>query len=361
MFPCPVCRVQLRRTPTEKGIIWTCPRCAGHAATLSIVRKNVEGTFVDSLWRHIRDRRGTQIRRGRRCPSCRKSMVEVTKEVISGPVELDVCRKCQFMWFDPGESEAMPALPPNAEPEMHPKAREALALAEIEGFRSRHEPGILDPPDEWWKWLVTMAGYPAEDDPGLLSRKPILTWVFSILIVLFSVLAFGDLDSAVGAFGLIPAEFSRWGGATFLTSFFVHAGLLHLIGNVYFLMIFGDNVEDAVGHVRFAILLIGSILLGDAFHIMSDPDSTVPCIGASGGIAGLLAFYGLAFPHVRIQFVFFVTFLRIPALVLLVIWVGVQVFGVSLQTNGIGHVSYASHLGGATVGIIAWSLWRKDL
>ena len=77
-------------------------------------------------------------------------MVEVTKEVISGPVELDVCRKCQFMWFDPGESEAMPALPPNAEPEMHPKAREALALAEIEGFRSRHEPGILDPPDEWW-------------------------------------------------------------------------------------------------------------------------------------------------------------------------------------------------------------------
>src|SRR5204863_2757777 len=97
------------------------------------------------------------------------------------------------------------------------------------------------------------------DTPGL-SRLPLLTWSLSVAILIVSTLAFLDLQNAIDRFGLIPAEAWRYGGFTFISSFFLHAGIWHLVGNLYFFLVFGDNVEDYLGRWKFACLLLVSAL-----------------------------------------------------------------------------------------------------
>ncbi|NLT71865.1 MAG: rhomboid family intramembrane serine protease [Verrucomicrobiaceae bacterium] len=303
MFYCPVCRTVLDRTKSAKGLVWTCAGCGGHASTITILRKNVAGPFVSNLWGTIIEGEGLRPRPDRPCPSCARSMSEITSETITGPVEIDVCRGCRFFWFDPGEIERFPAPPPAVvEPELHPRAREALALATIEAIRLRHEPAAFEnaPPDEWWKILATIVGLPAETEEVGLSRKPFLTWGIGLLIVIVGLLTIPSLDVWVRDYGLLPADPLRSGGLTLLTSFFLHGGWLHLLGNLYFLIVFGDNVEDFLGHSRYLLLLVLAALVGDAAHIASDPESIRHAIGASGGISGIIAFYALAFPRNQI-------------------------------------------------------------
>ena len=82
-----------------------------------------------------------------------------------------------------------------------------------------------------------------------------------------------------------------------MTSFFIHGSLLHLVGNVYFLMVFGDNVENDIGRWRYAALLLAATLAGGFLHIALDVRPLIPCVGASGGIAGVLTYYALRFPR----------------------------------------------------------------
>lgn len=362
MFTCPTCRTTLERTKTDHGLVWTCTRCGGHAATVTILRKNVDGPFISGLWEQLLEGKWLRPRPDRPCPSCAKAMSEITTETITGPVQIDVCRPCQFFWFDLGEAQQLPALPPDApEPELHPRAREALALAEIEAIRRRHEPADLEPgpPDEWWKILATLVGLPSEEDGSGLSRKPFLTWGIGLLILLTSVIALVSRPDWIAEFGLVPADPFRHGGTTFLTSFLLHGGWWHLAGNLYFLIIFGDNVEDAIGRLRYLVLLAVSALVGDLCHYLLHPDSTVPLIGASGGISGVILYYALAFPRNRIGLLIYYSWFQMSARWAIAFWVGAQVVGVLLQLAGVGKVAYLAHLGGAVAGVAFWLLWRE--
>ncbi|MEX2577708.1 MAG: rhomboid family intramembrane serine protease [Verrucomicrobiales bacterium] len=362
MFSCPVCRIRLARTPTDKGLVWTCARCSGHGTTIAILRKNVEGPFVGGLWEKIREGESIRPRADRLCPSCGKPMGEITEETVTGPVEIDACRRCQFFWFDVGESHQLPALPEEEpEPELPPRVREAIALAEIEAIRLRHEPAAFEgsPPDEWWQILATFVGLPSEHETDGLSRKPFLTWGIGLFVLLTSLLAFGSLDALVGEFGLVPADPFRHGGLTFLTSFLLHGGWFHLVGNVYFLLVFGDNVEDALGHAKYLALLVIATLVGDFCHIAADPASTTPVIGASGGISGVIAFYAFAFPRARIGLLLWYRWVRMSVRWAFVLWIAIQAFGSWQQVAGFGDVSHLAHLGGALAGVVCWLVWRE--
>ncbi|HCP92182.1 MAG TPA: hypothetical protein DIT76_09095 [Spartobacteria bacterium] len=105
-----------------------------------------------------------------------------------------------------------------------------------------------------------------------------------------STFAFTQLHEIVLRFGLIPAQASRLGGLTFLTSFFLHAGVLHLVGNIYFLFVFGDDVENFLRPFRYLALIAMAAFIGDLAHIAADPHSQIPSVGASGGIAGVITF-----------------------------------------------------------------------
>ena len=145
---------------------------------------------------------------------------------------------------------------------------------------------------------------------------------------------------------------------TLFTSMFIHGGLLHLLGNMLYLWIFGDNVEALVGHARFFVFYISCGLIAALCHIIIDPNSSIPMVGASGAISGVLGAYFLRFPrarvHVVIFFFFFIRVVRVSALFVLGLWFIMQVFSGlgSLGIGGTGGVAWFAHIGGFVAGII---------
>src|SRR5204863_9416604 len=122
------------------------------------------------------------------------------------------------------------------------------------------------------------------------------------------------LQEIVERFGLVPAQATRSGGLTFVTAFFLHGGILHLAGNIYFLLVFGDDVENFLGPIRYLVLIALAAFIGDLAHIAADPQSQIPCIGASGGIAAVVTFYALQFPRIRLGFLIrWYWWIRFPA------------------------------------------------
>ena len=151
---------------------------------------------------------------------------------------------------------------------------------------------------------------------------------------------------------------------TLLTSMFVHAGFFHFAGNMLYLWIFGNNVEDSMGKIRFAVfyLLCGA---GAAYaQILMGPDSRIPMVGASGAISGVLGAYVLLFPHARvltlIPIFFFITFQEIPAMLVLGFWIVVQLLNgfLTFESQG-GGVAWFAHIGGFVAGFLLIGLFKR--
>jgi membrane associated rhomboid family serine protease len=173
-------------------------------------------------------------------------------------------------------------------------------------------------------------------------------------------------QAAVFAFGLVPREL--WSGSpggsgisppfSILTSMFMHSGLLHLGGNMLYLWIFGNNIEDYLGHVRFLIFYLACGVAAAFLFILFNLGSTVPMIGASGAIAGVLGAYLVLYPWARVHalvFVFFfVTTIMIPAWVLLGFWFVLQAVSSLPSLGGVhtGGVAYLAHVGGFVAGYL---------
>jgi membrane associated rhomboid family serine protease len=167
-------------------------------------------------------------------------------------------------------------------------------------------------------------------------------------------------------YGLIPLEISSGDlmvphpvplYGTILTSMFVHGGLFHLAGNMLYLWIFGDNVEDSLGRVRYLLFYLLSGVGAAAAQILSDPHSKIPMVGASGAISGVLGAYLLLYPHARVvTLVFFgwlVRVIEIRALVVLGFWIVVQlVSGLLTWGAQVGGVAWFAHVGGFVAGLV---------
>lgn len=146
---------------------------------------------------------------------------------------------------------------------------------------------------------------------------------------------------------------------TLFSSMFLHGGFLHLFGNMLYLWIFGNNVEDTLGHFRFFLFYLVCGLFAAAVQVFSDPNATVPMIGASGAIAGILGAYLLLFPGARVLTLFFiivfVKLIRIPAIIILGFWFIIQLLGAgSTGTN----VAFFAHIGGFISGLILVKLFQ---
>lgn len=370
MFNCPNCGSQLSRARNQLGTYWYCPGCTGRAVNLAVLRKAVAPEFVTRLWRTAVANAG---RPGRSCPSCGFAMLEVPAPSAQVMLRLDVCKRCQFIWFDPHELESAP---PNPEAQVSKgsestdnlpqAAREALALYEVRRLAEQAQHDDAEIALEW-KTIPGMFGLPVEADDNQLQRAPWATWTLSLLVLVISLAALfavEDPERVMEKFGFIPAAPLRMLGLTWISSFFLHGGLLHLFGNLYFMLVFGDNVEDYLGRGRFFVLLLFATLAGHAFHTLGDPRSDIPCIGASGGISGLIAFYALKFPNARLGILLRLWFRPIrwiyfPAWAGFCAWIALQFLGAWRQVAGFTNVSALAHLGGATVGFLLWVFWRN--
>lgn len=358
---CPRCNLPLKQVQMIGRNFWACDNCKGRAVTVELLRRTFTPESINPLWLHAI--RGEGLR-GCPCPSCRNPMTQVPLSQ-NAAVNVDVCPACHFVWFDFHEIDTLVPLPPPKTDGLPQKAREILAIERVEQLAEEARGSDFDsaPPDEWWKCIAAFFGMPVEFDAPEPEYRPWATWLLCVAIIAASAFAFTRLQEIVAQFGLIPAQATRFHGLTFLTSFFLHAGVIHLIGNIYFLFVFGDDVENFLRPIRYLALIALAAVVGDIAHILLDPHSTIPSIGASGGIAGVITFYALQFPHVRLGFLvrywFYFRWIRLPAWFVLVLWILFQILGAWEQKAGISSISSFAHLGGATIGLVAWLMWRQ--
>jgi rhomboid family protein len=152
----------------------------------------------------------------------------------------------------------------------------------------------------------------------------------------------------------------RW---TLLTSMFLHGSWMHLLGNMLYLWIVGDNVEEVLGPIRYFIVYLGCGLMGSLAQIAVNPDSDIPNLGASGAIAGIMGAYVVWFPHAQIRVLLFRFITVLPAVIVIGGWIGVQIWlgAGSFQRGGdTGGVAYLAHVGGALTGIFVAFLFADE-
>jgi membrane associated rhomboid family serine protease len=195
-------------------------------------------------------------------------------------------------------------------------------------------------------------------------RRALLTW--GLILINFGVyfyLAQNPVmdENAIAQYAVIPADITAGRHlGTLITSMFLHANLLHVAGNMLFLWIFGNNVEDKLGELKYLIVYFASGIAGSLLQIFITPDSTVPMLGASGAISGLLAAYVLYFPRARIlTFVVPFFIFTLPAYVFIGYWIALQALNAFLNIGAIGGgVAFFAHVGGFGIGLILALLLR---
>ncbi|MGR3756821.1 MAG: rhomboid family intramembrane serine protease [Tranquillimonas sp.] len=186
----------------------------------------------------------------------------------------------------------------------------------------------------------------------------------NVLVFLLTLPAGADphaLEALYLSWALIPAVSDP---VTYVTSQFLHAGLLHLGGNMLFLWIFGDNMEERMGRLPFLAFYLASGIGAALAQVAADPVSTIPMVGASGAIAGVMGGYLLLFPRARVDVLFvFLIFFRIfpiPAWLVLGGWFGIQAASSAAATGAEGGVAYLAHVGGFATGLIlTLPLWLR--
>jgi membrane associated rhomboid family serine protease len=202
--------------------------------------------------------------------------------------------------------------------------------------------------------------FPLRDTQPSYS-KPVVTVlliVINILVFLFEVsLEPFARNEFIATYGLVPDQFSF---LSVLTSMFLHGGWMHVLGNMWFLWIFGDNIEDILGSFKFLLFYLLCGFAAAMAQYLADPGSRVPMVGASGAIAGVMGAYLVKFPHSRIHTLlfifFFITTIDVPAWLMLIYWFFINLFngvgsiGYSHASQG-GGVAFLAHVGGFLAGI----------
>lgn len=185
----------------------------------------------------------------------------------------------------------------------------------------------------------------------------------------------GQLNQFIATYAIIPYELTqgvdlpppslRPAFLTIFTSMFMHGGLLHIFGNMLYLWIFGNNIEDNMGHIRFSIFYLICGIAASIAQVAVNPTSQVPNIGASGAIAGVLAAYLVMHPRAQVETLlflgYFIRIIRLPAIIVLSFWIVIQLFqGVlSLGMPQTGGVAWFAHIGGFIAGLVLVNIFRR--
>ena len=234
--------------------------------------------------------------------------------------------------------------------------------------------------------------FPISDDNSDRTITPVVNYIFlGVNVLVFLLLQqLGSNDAFSYAFSLVPREVTGGVDLTgvinvadsagkvvgqiqhydtplpvyfnFLSSMFMHGDIMHIFGNMLFLWVFGDNLENLLGHLRFAAFYIVCGLAAAVSQVVMDTDSAIPMLGASGAISGVLGGYLVLFPTRRVRALIFSFLTEVPAFVALGLWIGYQLITSYLTPAGTGGVAYAAHIGGFIAGVVLikiFALGRK--
>lgn len=207
--------------------------------------------------------------------------------------------------------------------------------------------------------------FPIGDDNSGRHATPVVTFVLIAINVVVFLLQLNGGDDFIRQWAFIPARFSAdpvSTAPTLLTAMFMHGGWMHLAGNMLYLWIFGDNVEDRFGKVGFLVFYLLSGVAATMAQYVVSPGMTIPNLGASGAIAGVLGAYILMFPKAMVNVAIGYAVVAMPALIVLGFWIALQIFsgvGSIAETNAnTGGVAYMAHVGGFVAGLALTFLFR---
>jgi membrane associated rhomboid family serine protease len=210
--------------------------------------------------------------------------------------------------------------------------------------------------------------FPLKDE-NPTRRRPIVTYALIIIntAVFVGTLLAGSFDQTIEEFGMRSKEVLAGQRLyTLLTSMFLHGGVLHILFNMWYLWIFGDNIEDMLGRGKFILFYLGAGLAASFAQAISDPSSTIPTIGASGAISGVLGAYMVLYPwanvHTAVFFFYLIRLVTIPAILMIGFWFVLQVLSASVtwMSGASSGVAYWAHIGGFIAGVILiLPVWAK--
>lgn len=270
------------------------------------------------------------------CPSGHGRLWSYLLKSGEREVELDSCSTCKGLWLDAREAELLAAI--SAEAEEDSKAPGA----------SKGKLGIAA------VYLMQLClGLPIEVRAPV-RRKPVLVWsLVAMCSIVFAVqlgfAATGRIEGFVKTFGVVPTDVLAGKNVFSIISYaFLHGGFMHILGNLYMLWVFGDNVEDRLGRLRFALLYVVTAVAGALLYILIRHGSDGVMVGASGAISGVFAAYLILFPRVKLWVVMFFVRFRIPAWGYMFIW---GVSQVVIMLNPSSGVAWQAHAGGFLAGV----------
>jgi len=390
---CPKCRTELKQQRNAYVGFQECPECGQCVLQLKAIRDHLTKDDSRFFWSEMIDTPTDD----HICPHCDNPMqgnpLSFEQRRIVPPTEptgifLHICRNCQLISFNVSDFDRLPLLPPQekkmknvgrqaASSETQDKLARALLTADRQ---TRPNEELAEELQEDPKnWLPALFGLPVKTHQHEEGEH--FAWACGILALLIVGVSVATLltnpSQIIDQFGLIPNEMFRLGGLTLVTNFFLHGGWVHLIGNVYFLLLFGLSVNRAIGTVRFLLLVAAATFAGDILHILTclitDRGMSTPSIGASGGISGVIIFYALRFPHSRIHFWLWWSnlhgiFKHVPhagswvtlhAEAAFIAWILYQVFLYYRQAFGSTDVSAAAHIGGIATGAALFYYFKR--
>jgi membrane associated rhomboid family serine protease/Zn-finger nucleic acid-binding protein len=327
---CPRCTQELVKNESGNVLRYSCSKCFGFAIHFPVLEELMPADEVEVLRKGAEHAPTGNLR----CSQCRAPMQVLLRDHGVRNMELDLCQRCEVLWLDNGEGQDLSSL-------------------ETDRVMNFGEATKMPLP----KTVIALIGLPVEQDNDFFHRTPWLTWTMIFLCSVSSLLAFSNMEYALAQFGYFSNQPFPQNVLTAFTSFFIHGSLAHLLFNMYFFWIFGDNVEDNLGKFKYLLLVFGAAFLGDVIAGFMDPRlADIPGVGASGGISGLIAYYLIRFPYRRFVFMIFFRPFTIPALFLGGLYLLKEVAGAFAQVGGVSSVSHLAHLGGAAAGVIL-ALW----
>jgi membrane associated rhomboid family serine protease len=203
---------------------------------------------------------------------------------------------------------------------------------------------------------------PIGDDNSTRRTFPVVTYLIILVNVIVFLIELVGGDQFIYNWSFVPAYFvsspaSEW--IRIFTSMFMHAGWMHIIGNMLYLFIFGDNVEDQMGHGRFLLFYLLCGVAATFAQMFADVTSDVPNLGASGAIAGVLASYLVLFPRQRVRVLLLNFLIPMPAIIVIGFWFLLQVFSQVGSAGATGGVAYMAHIGGFLAGFLLTFIFRR--
>jgi len=378
MYLCPINQDILVPASAGGGRLWYSPSSRGRLVTLAMAKKFLGKTAALEIW--VRAQTGGRNHLvHKKCPSCCRDMREVDLPQWIDRCSVDVCVPCHLIWFDEDEIHKVPhpedLISRHGDGTLVQQSGESFKRELLAKEQRQNEKEALlstEGPDQILKSIPAFFGLPVE----ISNPKPgRVAWISIILSLCLLILHFVTEKNAIGSLGFVPDDIWRNGGMTWITSAFMHAGWLHILSNLYFFWIFGDDVERYLGTWRFLAFFCMAAIIGNLFAFFFSGSPGVPHIGLSGVVMAELTFYGLAFPKSKIAYLFplskatsqgfirpMLLWLKLPAILVVFAYLLKEFFYYFVYESAkFSAVAHSVHLGGIAAGIVAWFLFRDRL